>query len=205
MPQPGPVTFIAVALLLVTVVARTATAAIACLCFGALAGWVVGSTAAVPVVVLLYLSVGGWATGLRTAASAVGSAVLYGLADRERLLLHAIVPAVASIVFCAVGAALTSGALAAVWVAAVAVFTVLLQAFSSLRGPLPLELLTPIASPVGDLSVVNVLVWMGDAVLLAVVFGGSGTYLLTASPATAATALIGGVVIVVFWADARLR
>ncbi|WP_417562374.1 hypothetical protein [Microbacterium sp.] len=183
---------------------RTATALVTSLACGALVGWAVGGGFAYPAAALLYLAIGAWATGLRTAASSVGAAALYGTSDRARLVLHAIVPGVASIIFCAVGAAVTAGAGAAVWTAFLAVFAVLLQGFSSLRGPLPLDLLTPIPSPVGDLSIVNVLVWMSDALLLVVVFGGSGTYLLTASPAASATALIAGAVIVVFWADARL-
>ncbi|WP_308493412.1 hypothetical protein [Microbacterium terrisoli] len=185
--------------------ARTATAAVACVGLGALVGWAAGGVFAVLAAVLLYFAVGGWATGLRTAASSVGAATFYGLADRERLLLHTIVPGVASLAFCAAGAALTGGVGGAIWAAALALFVVLLQGFASLRGALPSYLLTPIPSPVGDLAIVNVLVWMADAVLLTAVFGGIGTYLVASIPAAAALALIGGVVIAAFWAGARLR
>lgn len=54
---------------------------------------------------------------------------------------------------------------------AIAIFAVLLavvRAYDAARPPLPVILLLPIPSPVGDLSILSVLLWQSDALLVAV-------------------------------------
>src|SRR5699024_4803014 len=45
------------------------------------------------------------------------------------------------------------------------------RARDAAKGPMPLSLMTPIPTPQGDLSVLSVLVWQADALLLAVLAG----------------------------------
>src|SRR5699024_12821792 len=49
------------------------------------------------------------------------------------------------------------------------------RARDAAKGPMPLSLMTPIPTPQGDLSVLSVLVWQADALLLAMLAGAALT------------------------------
>ena len=108
---------------------------------------------------------------------------------------HAIVPALALLVLGTVGLAaagvtvpvdaalpwLALPGLALPWWALVAVFITLLRVFDSLRGPLPIGLLLPVPTPVGDVSILNVIAWQADALILLLAGAAGLTVLATQS------------------------
>lgn len=107
-------------------------------------------------------------------------------------LLHAILPLLAAIVLPAAGALLggswgaaAGGPEATGWAASVGVFLVFVRAFDAAKGPLPIILLMPVPTPVGDLSVLSVLAWQSDAVLITLVVAGGLTVALHAAGAFA--------------------
>ena len=142
---------------------------------------------------------------------------------------HAIVPALALLVLGTVGIAaagvtapadaalpdsalpwsalpwLTPPALAVPWWALVAVFITLLRVFDSLRGPLPIGLLLPVPTPVGDVSILNVIAWQADALILLLAGAAGLTVLAQQSGATAAAWLVVACGVVVALGMRRLR
>jgi len=68
---------------------------------------------------------------------------------------------------------------------------VIVRVYDSAKGPLPVFLLTPVVTPAGDLSVLNVLLWQSDAVLLTLALGGGLTVAFYSGAA--------GVVVAVIW------
>lgn len=163
------------------------------------AGWLIGSAAAAPEdirwaialpgALLAYLAAGVWCDGLRNSSSNATASSLYGWAVGPRTLAHAVAPLIAVIVFGGAGVLLAGNAQAsAMWWVLLAVFTVIVRVYDSAKGPLPVLLLMPIVTPVGDLSVLNVLLWQSDAILLALAIGGglSLAYFTGASGAVAA-------------------
>ena len=151
----------------------------------AAAGWLQGGVWAAPpggawplavaAALAAYLGVGVWCDGLRSAAENAGPSSIYGRSGLTMIGCHAIVPALALLVLGTLGlaaagltvpdgAALPGSALP--WWALVAVFITLLRVFDSLRGPLPIGLLLPVPTPVGDVSILNVIAWQADALIL---------------------------------------
>jgi hypothetical protein len=51
-----------------------------------------------------------------------------------------------------------------------------MQLFSATKGSLPLELLAPVPTPIGDFSMINILLWLSDALLLVCCLGAPLTY-----------------------------
>ena len=64
------------------------------------------------------------------------------------------------------------------WAVALVAFLVIMQAFSSFKGMLPLELLTPVPTPMGDLPFLSVAFWLADAVTVELVTAGGLTSLV---------------------------
>lgn len=122
-----------------------------------------------------YLALGVLCDGFRHAAEAAGSPPLYGYTTAKLYLLHSLFPLALSLVGAVIGIGLaTHGGVpvgSAGAVVAVAVLLVLVRAYDSAKGPLPMSLLTPAPSPVGDTSGLAVLSWQADALLIATIAG----------------------------------
>ncbi|HEY5221837.1 MAG TPA: hypothetical protein VIJ18_02140 [Microbacteriaceae bacterium] len=137
--------------------------------------------------------------GLRDSSANATGASLYGRAIGPRTISHALAPAATAIVFGGVGAGLarlagaerTGSAASVAWWILLAAFIVIVRVYDSAKGPLPVFLLTPVVTPAGDLSVLNVLLWQSDAVLLTLALGGGLTVAFYSGAA--------GVVVAVIW------
>ena len=155
--------------------------------------------------------------GIVTAAGGAGSPALLPLSPAVLLAAHALVPALVCVVLAcggaaaailiSGGAALGFGGLLAVWTApALACAIVLLRAAAALKGTIPLRLLAPVPTPLGDVSAVNVFLWSVDGPLVALLVGGvlaAGT--ATGSPLLGVAAAVLVLVSLTGWAYSRLR
>lgn len=123
---------------------------------------------------LAHLALGVWSDGFRHAVEASAAPTLYGVSHQQLLGLHAVLPVVL-----AIGVSMVAGLavvllaaqplLTGVLAAAGALFCVAVRMFDAAKGPLPLILLTPAPTPVGDMSGVSVALWQADALLIAVI------------------------------------
>lgn len=122
--------------------------------------------------VATFAALGTLTDGFRHAAQTRWAPTLFGHTTGRLFLLHATLPVVV-----AVGGALVGGVLARTtgWptaglgeAAVLAALIVAVRAFDATKGPLPLTLLTPAPSPVGDLSGLMVMAWQADSLLLSV-------------------------------------
>lgn len=143
---------------------------------------------------LAFLAVAPWCRGLAAAAAASGSVPLLPASPAGLALRHVIAPGLlAAAAFC--GGALLGGTLpgigawagvsgpigaspasAAEWVVAatgalVVATSMLLRVLAAFKGALPLRLLAPVPTPVGDMSGINVLLWNFDGPIHAALAG----------------------------------
>lgn len=133
---------------------------------GAAAWWGIAASS-----VLGYLALGVWSDGFRLVVEASAAPTLYGLPDRQLLGLHALLPVVLVL---AIGtlvglAVLVMGGpgMGVVLASAAAVFGVVVRMYDSAKGPLPLVLLTPSPTPMGDASAIPLALWLADSLILA--------------------------------------
>jgi len=146
-------------------------------------GWITALTGAL----LAYLGVGVWCDGLRNASENAGPGSMYGRTALTMIGSHAVLPASAAVVFGAAGS-IGSGApvVSMAWWTLLSVFIVLVRVLDSAKGPMPIGLLLPIPTPLGDVSILNTLAWQADAVLIVlIVAGGLTRYAGTAGLAAA--------------------
>ena len=117
-----------------------------------------------------FLALGVWSDGFRHAAETVHELPLYGFAIAKQFALHSLLPIVGVIVFVGAGAtaALAVGATAASVSMSIvfALFVIAIRIMSATKGRMPLALLTPIPTPVGDFSGLVVAFWQADALLV---------------------------------------
>lgn len=162
---------------------------------------------------IAYFSVGGWAEGLRSHASTLGASTPFGLSARGGTLSHLLAPSVvsASLFMLGAGGSVALGAgslsvLSVLWLLLLILFSAVLQAFSALKGQMPIALRTPIPTPLGDFSLVTMTLWLGDAAIIAFIIGGWLTAQASMSVDLATIGMLGGsIALVALWADARLR
>lgn len=131
---------------------------------------------------LAYLGLGVFCDGLREAAALAAQPALYGHGTWQLFALRGVAPAVASLAAGAVAgglAALTGTAVHGTTILLVLVAVLTVRAWGAAKGPLPVALLAPVPTPLGDLSGINVTVWLADAPLLALLAGGGPGWLLT--------------------------
>lgn len=125
-----------------------------------------------------FLALGVFSDGFRHAAQASAAAALYGYNTGRLYRLHALLPAGLAAVAALAAAlcVLVVGAPARGLIVVVLLAPVLLlvRAYDSAKGDLPILLLTPVPTPGGDLSGLSVLAWQADALLIAT---GSGALL----------------------------
>lgn len=199
--------------------ARSACFALATVAAGALLAYSLTSPSggvlfayAAPVV--LYFAVGGWAEGLRFHASMIGSSSPFALGAPLQAALHALLPATVSTALAPVGALLalvmvpySQPMMALGYVVAMVLFVVVLQAFSAFKGPMPIELLTPVPTALGDLSFLNVAFWLSDAVTIALIIGGVVTSIVISAqaPGTGLIWIVAVTLLMAWWASARVK
>jgi len=133
-------------------------------------GW--GSAVAAAGTILEYLALGPLTARFKYIASLKENSSLFRFTAAQLYALHSIFPAIIGLslsVVVTIVVAWTFSSLSTAPLTAVIAFTILLglRRYSSAKRDLPLILLTPIESPVGDLSSLNVLLWQADAVLMA--------------------------------------
>ena len=116
--------------------------------------------------------------GIRHGVHTLGAPMLLGQTAAMQVLLHVPAPTVLLGSIAALGGGagllLAGGSLEPSAVALpvlLAVVLVAARAWDAAKGPMPLSLMTPIPTPQGDLSVLSVLVWQADSLLLAVLAG----------------------------------
>lgn len=136
-----------------------------------------GTTLAVgPVLaaILAYAGVSVLCDGLRHAAALGEGSAQYGLSRPALRGLHAVWPTVAGIGLAGAGAAL-AGAPAGLATAVVGV-VVAVRLADVLKGVMPVEMLVPIVTPMGDLSAAGRAVWLADGPLLVLAAGVAGAF-----------------------------
>src|SRR5699024_4637773 len=125
------------------------------------------------------------ADGIRHGVQTLAAPMLLGQTAAMQVFLHTPAPAVLMGALAALGGGggllLAGGTLDPSAVALpvlLALVLVAARARDAAKGPMPLSLMTPIPTPQGDLSVLSVLVWQADALLLAMLAGAALTGLL---------------------------
>ena len=139
---------------------------------------------------------GAFVDGIRHGVHTLGAPPLLGQRAGTQLLLHSAAPGLLLVTFGALGGTLVAvvvgGAASGPVMLPVAVAATVLaaRAWEAAKGTMPLALATPIPTPQGDLSVLVMLAWQADAVvvpllgaaaLLLVLPSGPGAVLLTAA------------------------
>jgi hypothetical protein len=149
---------------------------------------------------LAFAGLGSVTDGIRHAASAAADVPLYGVADASLVALHAVFPLLAAIALATLAAGLAATVLATgpatiLAAALLAVSTLALRLASALKGPMPVVLLAPVSTPMGDPMAVVRLAWALDAVVLAAA-SGAAIVLLPATP-VATCAAAGAIVVMI--------
>ncbi|MDY0830064.1 hypothetical protein SK224_13105 [Microbacterium sp. BG28] len=158
--------------------------------------------------VLSFAGLGPVTDGIRHAASAAVDVPLYGVADASLVALHALFPLVATMALATIAAGFATavsgvGAAVVLVVALLALMTLALRLASALKGPMPVALLAPVSTPMGDPMAGVRLVWALDAVLLAAASGAAIVLLAGAPVAACAVAGVIAVMIAVRWRGRR--
>lgn len=137
--------------------------------------------------VILWVAGGPFVDGIRHAVHSLGAPALLGQTAGTQAALHAIAPTLLLTVGAALGGtaglaasghgsatmpALVAGALYALLVPVLLMPVLVLgRIWAAAKGPMPLALATPMPTPQGDVSVILIMLWQSDAVLLALAAG----------------------------------
>ena len=123
---------------------------------------------------------GPYTDGIRHAVHTAGAPTLFGQTTESQALLHAIAPTLALALLTLLGSAATlwmSGTVETAELSGLllplALLPILLagRVRDAAKGAMPLGLMTPMPTPQGDLSVLPLLAWQSDAILLALAAG----------------------------------
>ena len=158
---------------------------------------------------LSYAGIGALAEGLRLAADQVSDLPLFGISDRSLVGSHLIVPAIGGILFAGAGAVIgtqvgSGSVIDGVTTAAIlAVTTVAAVLMSALKGPMPVQLLNSVPSPMGDPMVFTRAVWALDGPVASASVGIAASVVVTAPLLAPIVAVIVGVVLVRRWVHRR--
>src|SRR5690606_25460174 len=112
--------------------------------------------------------------GLRHAAALGEGSAQYGLSRPALRGLHAVWPTLAGIGLAGAGAALAGAPVGLA--AAVVGVVVAVRLADVLKGVMPVEMLVPIVTPMGDLSAAGRAVWLADGPLLVLAAGVAGGF-----------------------------
>lgn len=139
----------------------------------------------------LWLASGTFVDGMRHGVHTLGAPQLFGQSAAVQTILHGIAPMalLTGLGACGgLGAWIAAGAVPGSMLLAVLLPTLLApvlivgRARDAAKGPMPLSLSAPMPTPQGDMSVLPMLAWLSDAILLAL---GVGALLLASSSAGA--------------------
>lgn len=137
----------------------------------------------------LWLASGTVSEGIRHAVATLGAPGLFGQSAERQVLLHAVVPLVLVTVSSGLGGLTVDLASAGQGSAGMLVLPLLLAPLlvvgrvrDAAKGPMPLRLTMPMPTPAGDTSVLPMLAWQADALLLALAAGIALRLALGASP-----------------------
>ncbi|SJN37940.1 hypothetical protein FM104_09860 [Microbacterium esteraromaticum] len=136
-------------------------------------GWMLGTLAGI----IAFAGMGPLTDGIRHATSVASDFALYGIGDERLLANHALFPiAVAAVVL--VGAAGACAVIMGISVLAplvssfaVGMLAIAARIATALKGALPVALLTPMPTPMGDLGAAVRLAWALDGLLFAALAG----------------------------------
>lgn len=160
------------------------------------------------------LSLQPWCRGLVAAAEGVGSPPLLPLSPQGLLARHLLAPFMLATLVSTLGVALlaisvdvTALELWGVAVTSVVLFAsaLTLRLLAALKGSIPLQLLAPIPTPVGDASGITVALWMLDGPLVAALLGALLGALWAAGMASGVALLWAGIVSIAMVAGLLLR
>ena len=149
---------------------------------------------------VLRAGAGAFVDGIRHGVHTLGAPTLLGHRAGTQLLLHAIAPLLLLAALGALGGLLVllagggSDAGALVLPLAIAAVVLLARAWEAAKGTMPLALATPIPTPQGDLSVLVMLAWQADTVVVPLLGAAVLLLVLPSGPAAvllAAAALLG--------------
>ncbi|MFC7374007.1 hypothetical protein ACFQS2_14415 [Brachybacterium sp. GCM10030267] len=161
----------------------------------------------------LWAASGPFVDGIRHAVHTLGAPGLFGQSAEVQALLHTVAPALLLAGLASVGGAGYwligaggPGALQAVLLP-LALTPVMItgRVRDAAKGPMPLRLITPMPTPQGDASVIPMLAWQSDAVLLAVAAGALTAALGLLGPLWILVAAAGLTGVTGLMARARLR
>ena len=166
--------------------ARTALGSL--VLFGA--GWLSAQTGSAPAGVdwiaalagslLAYLAVGVFCDGLRHANENARSSV-YGWSAVKMIGSHALLPVLACFIFGSAGTVVATSfgapVAAVAWWMLLSIFVVAVRVLDCAKGPMPIGLLLPIPTPVGDVAILNVIAWQADALIIVLTAAGALTVL----------------------------
>ena len=183
------------------------------------AGWLTAQTSsatdgvdwvvALAWVLVAYLAAGVWCDGLRNANENVGPSSLYGRSTPTMIGSHAMLPGLTCLLLGSIGTvvAVAIGAPIGVlpWWVLTSVFIVLVRVLDCAKGPMPIGLLLPIVTPMGDVSILNVIAWQSDALIIVLAAAGGLTVLHSNTGPEAALWLVAGIGIVAALAGRRIR
>ena len=159
--------------------------------------------------IVIYGATGPLTKGLQHAASVAGDYPLYGISDRHLVLLHTLFPLIALLAVLTASATVTGFAngvplgVALTGAGAIGILALALRFGSALKGPLPPSLLTPVNTPVGDLSVVMQIGWAISDPLIAILGALTATVLPITPLPLVMLAVCVGVVVLVRWKKRR--
>jgi len=138
-------------------------------------GWLLGASSGL----VMFAGLGPLTDGVRHAASVAGGFPLYGIRDENLLANHMLFPLaivalvlLTSVIVCSLSISVPPAA-PLVGSLALGLLAVFNRVGHALKGPVPPSLLTPIPSPMGDLSPAFAVTWALDGVLLAALAGAS--------------------------------
>ena len=162
----------------------------------------------------LWAGSGAFVDGIHHAIHTLGAPPLLGQSAALQAVLHALAPTLllgALATLGAAGAALFTGSpgadAAVVLLVPVLLVPVLVagRVRDAAKGPMPLSLATPMPTAQGDLSVIPMLIWQSDAIVLALLSGAALTLAGAAGTSWVLLAAAGAGVVMALMARSRLR
>ena len=213
-PGPAPVRLAVADLVAAARTTGRAVTGTLALTLGALATGLAGEPSSAPVLaaagaLVAYLGLGVLCDGLRDAAALAAQPALLGHGRWQLFALRGVAPAAGTVLAGAsVGGFLVitgrAGPSSVVALALVLATVLVVRVWGATKGPLPVALLAPAPSPVGDLSGVSVAMWLADAPLLVLLAGG-GTAWLLATDRTGDAVVVVGLLLAALLASMRRR
>lgn len=144
---------------------------------------------------------GAFVDGMRHGVHTLGAPPLLGQRAGTQLLLHAVAPGLLLLMLGALGGTLAAfvvgggaGGASVLLPVTVAATVLAARAWEAAKGTMPLALATPIPTPQGDLSVLVMLAWQADAVVVPLLGAAALLLVLSAGPGAvlfAAAVLVG--------------